>query len=1571
MSTWKRVLKYFLHGILALIICLLVFVGMLYIPGVQRFVKGKVERYVTREMGLRLEIGHFELRFPLALKVERIYLGNGEQDTLLAANLIRLDMDVWRLTHQEIDVRQLDVRKVYLQLSDSISGFRLQTRVAQLGLENSILDLSGKTIRVSKLLLDEGRVLFTAGHASREESAPADSSDVQWQFVLHELALRRVDCEVNGLAMGNMQVGVEKLVVDSGRVDLASQKIHVDQFLFQQGYCVLERKGAEDLSAGETDEADSIPWTVQAGKVAVRDSRFLMYPQFAVEASFPEVIELSELTVEVDSVYNRGTEVEALVRDVQFKERGGLNVEQLSCWLKLKEKTMEVPDLQLKTSNSQIQLKLKMGSGLTDFSNRTSMELLMDGYVAGKDWVAYIPNAGEKYITLLGQEVFNLQVNLNGSLEDLRLKQMEIASTNCSFVGNGELLHIADSMLRNGQLHFDLSVRDGRIFDVFLPRDSSTPIFVIPDFLNVKGDLTLAGQKVESQLMLRPEKGSFQLTAVYDGANASYRTDIRCDSLDLGSFLPRDSLGELSMHITANGEGIHWETMRGELNVAIESLQYRGYEYAHLTCKAGLADGQMDGELHSSMEALDLDVLFRLSMQANDYQGMLSGDVRRIDLRALHLLQEEFAFDMNFRMDGIWAERGVSKLQMDLSSLFLEQYGVRQKLGDWQLRARGDSLTTTVDMHAGDFSLHFGSEENSRLLWQKLMQAWTSLEEQVLERRLNIDSLQAALPEVALQVEAKKENLFSRYLQRNRVYFEHLDLQLATREKLRLDTRLSGLVVKDLTADSLIIGVRQEGAALLYAVNLLNARDSSEHFSRFYAGGKVEQDQFNLRAMERNASGKSAFNVGLAFTMQDSSIMMQVLPDSLILGYEPWRVNADNYLKLDFGEMLYANLALENGEKKVALFSGEDFRRGTKSLDVDVQGLDLGVLSGIFTFLPEMSGILTVDLRLFDVKDVVDMGGKITLDEFCYQKQRIGNLELWSKYLLTREQKHEVDFALHLDGDKMVLAEGELTTSSDHKGMMLDMDIPKFPLYVANAFMAPDLLRLTGFLNGKVAVRGNLEQPMINGGLAIQDGNVDVLAMGTRFGVDSNQVVIKNNHLQFKGFGLIAPNKQRMELTGGIDLSALQVDASVRANNFQVLKAKQNDSTMVYGKAYVNLNTRVRGPLDALTVRGNISLLDNSEINYPLRSSPLEATDKSENMVRFVSFRDTVLMEQDDRLTYIPATSMDVLLQLNIAPLVNLNVLLSDNGQNRVSINGGGSLTYTLNPLGDSRLMGKYVLTGGTVNYSIPVMGEKVFTIQDGNYVEWTGNLMNPLLNIKASEMISASVTDDSQNSRLVNFQAIIQITNTLERPDITFDLAAEGDMNIQNQLAGMTPEERSKEAMNLMIYGAYSGPGTVAKSNASANALNGLIEKELNQWSRKYLKGMDLSFGINTYNETTGSGETQKTDYSYQLSKRLFNNKVRVKVGGRISTDHDPTAGGVEENLIDDIAVEYVFGKNPNFFLKLFRHTGYESVLEGEVTQTGIGVVFRKKFQKFLDIFRGRKKLEQRRLQTTKVETR
>ena len=39
--------------------------------------------------------------------------------------------------------------------------------------------------------------------------------------------------------------------------------------------------------------------------------------------------------------------------------------------------------------------------------------------------------------------------------------------------------------------------------------------------------------------------------------------------------------------------------------------------------------------------------------------------------------------------------------------------------------------------------------------------------------------------------------------------------------------------------------------------------------------------------------------------------------------------------------------------------------------------------------------------------------------------------------------------------------------------------------------------------------------------------------------------------------------------------------------------------------------------------------------------------------------------------------------------------------------------------------------------------------------------------------------------------------------------------------------------------------------------------------------------------------------------------------------------------------------------YVRLFRHVGYESILEGEITQTGVGFVMKRKLNSLRDLFR------------------
>ena len=77
----------------------------------------------------------------------------------------------------------------------------------------------------------------------------------------------------------------------------------------------------------------------------------------------------------------------------------------------------------------------------------------------------------------------------------------------------------------------------------------------------------------------------------------------------------------------------------------------------------------------------------------------------------------------------------------------------------------------------------------------------------------------------------------------------------------------------------------------------------------------------------------------------------------------------------------------------------------------------------------------------------------------------------------------------------------------------------------------------------------------------------------------------------------------------------------------------------------------------------------------------------------------------------------------------------------------------------------------------------------------------------------------------------------------------------------------------------------------------------------------------------------------------------VKIAVGGNYNTDANADEN-FSQNLINDISFEYYLNDAHTMYVRLFRHTGYESILEGEITQTGVGFVYRRKLRRVGDMF-------------------
>ena len=101
--------------------------------------------------------------------------------------------------------------------------------------------------------------------------------------------------------------------------------------------------------------------------------------------------------------------------------------------------------------------------------------------------------------------------------------------------------------------------------------------------------------------------------------------------------------------------------------------------------------------------------------------------------------------------------------------------------------------------------------------------------------------------------------------------------------------------------------------------------------------------------------------------------------------------------------------------------------------------------------------------------------------------------------------------------------------------------------------------------------------------------------------------------------------------------------------------------------------------------------------------------------------------------------------------------------------------------------------------------------------------------------------------------------------------------------------------------------------------------------------------------NTTIGSGQMH-TDYSFKFSKRLWNNRLRIVIGGKVSSGAE--VENQDDTFFDNVTLEYRLSQNSNKYLKFFYNRDSYDWLEGYVEQFGGGFLWRKKLQHFKELF-------------------
>ena len=1601
----KKILKYTFRTLLVILLVLMLVPALLYIPAVQDFVRGKAVGYASRTLGMDLSVERLRLSFPLRLSVDNTLLTD-KGDTLLSCGHLSLEVAVWPLLRKEVAVRSLELAKLAAHYRDSTAGMDLKVAAGQFAVNDCRVGLPAKTVGISRIALTDGDVFLNTAESASAEKADSAAA-LPWQIDVGKLTVANLAFGMRTApAVTDLSVRLPDGEVDSCRVLLDSRQVSVKSILLNRGgYAYLtapadagekapdktavpDKKTASNKTtarskaapsdktatqgkaahpdktaaadnassphdaAADDGEAPALPWTVRVGSIALNDNS-LEYGTLhhRPAAGFdPAFIVLSPLDLSVDSIYNRGADIALRIRRLAFTERSGLSVRNAAGAFAMDSTGISLSGFELATPLSGIRAEAHAGAGIMRMAPDTPLTADLSASLNTEEIKLLYP---QLIPAALDDRIVRIKLSAAGTLGDIKKAGLDISSPgHIDLAVNGTAKNLLAPERLEAAARFEGEFRDMAFLLEMLPDTALQRRVTIPERITLRGAADADRGLYSLASTLNADGGQLTLNGRIDPEKQIYDAEVRCDSLPLNRFLPADSLGALDFTLTAGGAGFDplLPQTRGSVRMRIGRAEYRSHDFGGIELDADLENQHLSGRLSDRDEALRLLLSVSGTLTEREQRIGVSGNVFDFDLADMGITPEQIGGSFALDADASASDAGGMAARLTLDSIVIRSKNRTDRIRRTNVTFGTDTAATRAGLTSGDLTLSFAAPEPLDSLTAAASRSAGVLAQQIRSQHVDMDSLKTVLPDFGLRVSAGRDNILSSFLRTKRIAFSNLDIAGTNCDSLpvSLRMRVEKLAYGSIVLDTLTASAVQNGSRLEYALRVANAPGNLDNIALAGVYGHVVRNTGAVNFYQKNRAGREGFRFGVDAAWNDSLIRASVTPLAPVFGSEPWTVNPGNYLVYRFDGNLSADLDMTHGDQRFAIHTvpETDSLRGIR---LDIAGLNIGGALAMLPSAPPVGGVLGAAVPLNTGADSLAVRGDVSVAGLSYDKQRFGDVGLGVRYAQGREQ--QADVRLTLDGADVLTARGDYRKERESP-LDLTASIPGFPLQRADVFLPADMLRLSGILSGKLHAGGTPQRLQLNGGLQFAQTEVRVPMIGTSFHLSSDTIRIDDSRVLFDDFAVTAPNKSPLTIGGYVDLTdfgRITADIALRASDFQFVNVARKEGTAVYGKAYLDLDATAKGPLDELVVRGSVALLKNTDINYVMQDSPMDVKERPQNIVTFVSFRDMDNQSFAEATPTVRIGGMDILLNVDINDDVQAAVDLSADGSNRIDLQGGGNLTFTMNPLGDVSLSGKYVLSGGTVRYNPPVISQKIFKITPDSYVDWVGNVADPAFNITAVETVRASVSADGQDSRSVNFNISINIRNTLNDLEVSFGLSAPEDLTMQNQLNSLTAEQRANQAMNLLIYNTYTGPGTTAKVSTE-NPLNSFIQKELNQWAQNNLKGVDLSFGIDSYGEDDPNG--QRTDYSYRLSKSLFSNRVRAVIGGKFSTDADPSQN-LKENLIDDISLEYMLTKRDNMYLKVFRHTGYESILEGEITETGVGFVIRKKLLRLGDLFK------------------
>ncbi|MCQ2172490.1 MAG: BamA/TamA family outer membrane protein [Bacteroidales bacterium] len=440
-------------------------------------------------------------------------------------------------------------------------------------------------------------------------------------------------------------------------------------------------------------------------------------------------------------------------------------------------------------------------------------------------------------------------------------------------------------------------------------------------------------------------------------------------------------------------------------------------------------------------------------------------------------------------------------------------------------------------------------------------------------------------------------------------------------------------------------------------------------------------------------------------------------------------------------------------------------------------------------------------------------------------------------------------------------------------------NLDDIPAELAKQFVTlPEELDIQGRIRARAIASGLPDRMRIFAGVTPVDVAASYRPYDVRLCLSEREITMEDNRINLNGLSLIGADSTSVSLDGGLDLNAMLLDVSVKSDCFEPVKLPQGGPIPVYGKLLTALEGGITGPVDSLLANIDVSILPETDITYPI----------------------------DEK--------------------------------NLAQVSPSGTVKVGFNPKTGLNLGGSLDIPEGRIFFSPKLYPMMPFAVDKGSRISFNGAIDDTELAVSASQGAKATYKPVGEVSRMVDFITGVKVGGTLKKLDIGFYLDAPKDKEIQKELAELPEEDREGLAAVLLATGMYASESNEA-AQMDGYALSSIVQSKLNAATANKLGNkVSLDFGVASGKHGKG---IETTDYTINVSKSFFNDRLNVKIGGSVSDNAEVNKNSA--SFLNNLSAEYKLDTAGTFRARLFSMKDYNNVVEGELIKSGVGVLYNK----------------------------